>query len=82
MSEPEGYWISAVFNPKSRDSLRPESAEFIGQVFKLMWVGTGSADEPYPGQWRWQTYGPPPVVFPWWIPHEDLEVIEYSNKPL
>lgn len=64
-----GLKRTARFEPKNRDTLRPEVVQFIGQVFEWHCVGTGGPDEAFAGQARWQVMEGPMY---WWVPDEDL----------
>ncbi len=70
---------TARFSPKRLDDLRPEMRPLIGVVSTWRYAFTGAADEPYPGQQRWQSedgrFGP------YWVPAEDLEPIEKTEGP-
>ena len=63
----------ARFNPKRLTDLRPEMRPLVGVIATWRYAFTGFADEPYPGQQRWQSedkrFGP------YWVPAEDLEPV-------
>lgn len=63
----------ATFRPKRLDNLRPELVPLIGEVAEWDYAGRSGDDEPYPGQWRWNTSDAR-----WrgkWVPDEDLEPV-------
>lgn len=42
-----------IFNPKRRDTLRPEMIPLIGLEFKFRYAWTMDDGDPYPGQVAW-----------------------------
>jgi hypothetical protein len=69
-------YITATFNPKKTDDLRPELVPVIGKEVSLGYAGTGMDDEPYPGQHRY--YGEDTDGY--WVPECDLDNIKEVKK--
>ena len=63
----------ATFEPKRRETLRPDAAPFVGQTFtwRFLWVVDEEDGGPYVGQAVWE---PADRDAPWfgWVPDEDL----------
>ena len=70
--------VSARFEPKRLDTLRPEARPHVGQTFEWLasWKITEEDGGPYVGQWAFTlAYGPDyETAAPnfGWVPEEDL----------
>lgn len=73
---------TGIFNPKRRDTLRPEFFALIGLEFEFEYAWTMDHDDPFPGQAAWRFNRDHLDVDGFlaehdrWIPDEDIEALE------